>query len=73
MKVTDTLIKAWRTPFTTRSDFAREYAEDIAAASSSGLITTSLGYGIFGNLWCITALGLAELDGPHKTQEHTFG
>ena len=58
----DILEKAWRCPFTTRSDFARERAEEIAAMACQGLITTRVMGGLYSNLWCITEDGLTTLD-----------
>lgn len=56
--------KAWREPFTTKSDFARENANDVAAAASLGYITTALNgddtMADFSNAWLVTAKGLSD-------------
>lgn len=46
---------------TTKSDFAREYATQIAEAASSGLITTETPMDGFGNVWRVTPDGLMSL------------
>jgi hypothetical protein len=59
--LTEILLRAWKTPFRTKSDFAREYAELIAMAASDGLITTKIATGMYGRDWLITAKGLEKL------------
>lgn len=44
--------------FTTRSDYARENAEAVAAAGIQGLITTEVPGRGFGSAWRASALGL---------------
>jgi hypothetical protein len=61
-KLIDLLYRAWSEPFTTKSDFAREYADLIGMAASDGLITTRQATGLYGNKWLITAPGLKTLD-----------
>lgn len=49
---------AWSAPFTTKSDFAREYADAVAAAASLGMITTCLRQGEYSRHWHVTPLGI---------------
>lgn len=54
---------------TTKSDFARAWADYLAMAASQGLITTKLYGDVYGREWQITAKGLTALeelkhDGP---------
>jgi len=56
------LYQAWASPFTTKSDFAREYADFVAMAASDGFITTRQAAGLYGNKWLITESGLKRLD-----------
>lgn len=59
---TDVLHFAWRSEFTTKSDFAREHATLIAAAASQGWLTTFDPIHLaFTNCWRITPAGLKEL------------
>jgi hypothetical protein len=58
VKLTDILYRAWRYPFTTKSDFARVWADMVAMAASDGLITTKQATGLYGNTWLITSKGL---------------
>ena len=48
-------------PFTTKSDFARENADLVAAAASEGFITTRIAEGQYNRVWHITPLGLSYL------------
>lgn len=59
--LTEALARAWNTPFTTKSDFARENANLIAMAASDGFITTRIATGLYGRTWQITAAGLQHL------------
>lgn len=53
---------AWRSEFTTKSDFARLHANMIAAAASQGWLTTyDPVLNAFSNSWRITPSGLQEL------------
>jgi hypothetical protein len=52
---------AWLSPFSTKSDFARTYADFVAMAASDGLITTRIASGLYGRQWLITAKGLERL------------
>lgn len=49
-------------PFTTKSDFARAYADGISECASIGLLTTARPDGSFGRMWCLTAAGLTVLE-----------
>lgn len=60
----DMLISFWevldaaaRTPFTVKSNFARQAAWYISVCASRGLLTTEVDYEIFGNYWLITEEG----------------
>ncbi len=53
--------KAWTAPFRTKSDFARENADAVAAAACRGLITTSVNATDHGRDWLVTPDGLASL------------
>jgi hypothetical protein len=55
------LEAAWRGGFTTKSDTARAYADEVAWAASSGLISTEEEPGKFGRVWRITPPGLVLL------------
>lgn len=64
MKPTDlaeVLQRAWTSPFSVKSDYARQHAELIAAAASKGLITTQQNQESFGTSWLITLEGLKVL------------
>ncbi|NRA51430.1 MAG: hypothetical protein HRU12_20070 [Phaeodactylibacter sp.] len=52
---------AWNGGFTTKSDTARNYADEIAAASAFGYITTQQSADEFGRSWLITPLGCRNL------------
>ena len=57
------LQRVWTYAITTKSDLARDYADEIAQASSAGLLTTEVlpNTGIYGRLWKITPDGLDHL------------
>lgn len=57
------LSTAWQSPFTTKANIAREYADEIAAAASLGYLTTQQDQTHFGRTWLITSLGLNKLLG----------
>lgn len=61
LKLIDVLDKAWREPFSTKSDFSRVYADLIAMAASDGLITTRIAAGFYARKWQITPAGLRRL------------
>ena len=50
--------RAWRKPFTTKSETARYAADIIGICASEGLITTAIDEGRYGNLWLVTEDGL---------------
>lgn len=57
-----TLRRAWESPFTARSVFARENAEAIFKAVELGYLTLRRGEGHWSNVLRITPAGLAYLD-----------
>lgn len=58
----EVLDKAWRTPFRTKSNFARSHADAVALAASAGFITTQVRGRQFGATWLITNQGLEVLN-----------
>jgi len=52
------LDRAWRKPFSIKSNFARQGAMHVAIAASEAFITTNMGDDTWGNYWCITELGM---------------
>lgn len=64
-----TLDRAWRSPFTVKSDFARKGALHVAIAASEGFITTKIDEDAWGTRWCITDVGMevkGEIDAVLK-------
>jgi len=60
--LTEVLSRAYQTPFTTRSDFARNNAELVAVCACEGFISTkTVGTNQFGRQWHITVMGLMRL------------
>jgi hypothetical protein len=57
------LQRVWTYAFTTKSDLARAYADEIAEGASRGFLTTSVvpGRPIHGRLWKVTPSGLQHL------------
>jgi hypothetical protein len=55
------LNRAWKDPFSTKSDFARANAEVVAMAASDGFITTRVAAGLYGKKWLVTVSGLKHL------------
>lgn len=53
--------RAWRSPFSTKSDFARENASAVAVAAQQGLITTRITGDVYGSVWRVTPNGLSVL------------
>lgn len=51
---------AWRGGFRTKSNFAREYANEVALCASLGLISTKIKGTTFGATWHITKQGLEK-------------
>lgn len=58
VKVNAVLKRAWLVGFRTKSNFAREYADEVAIAASLGLISTKIGKDQFDKTWHITRKGL---------------
>jgi hypothetical protein len=58
------LRRAWESPFTTRSDFARTNPEAVAQAACLGLLTVRHHDTLneWGRTWRITAAGLSLLE-----------
>ena len=52
------LDRAWRNPFTVKSDFAREGAMHVAICASEGFITTKIETDSWGRKWLITDVGM---------------
>ena len=53
------LARAWRGGgISTKSNFAREYADQIAVAASLGLITSQVSLDVFARAWFITPKGM---------------
>jgi hypothetical protein len=62
LKLTEVLLRAYQSPFTTRSEFARTNAEWVAVCACQGFISTSIvGDEEFGRVWHITVMGLIHL------------
>lgn len=57
------LQRVWTYPITTKADLSREYADEIAEASSLGFLTTAIipGRALHGRLWKMTPEGLLYL------------
>lgn len=53
------LDRAWRKPFSIKSNFARQGAMHVAIAASEGFITTNFGDDTWGRHWCITERGMS--------------
>ena len=62
MAVFLTVEKSRAMPFTTKSEFSRYAANEIALAASEGLISTRLDDGVFTNRWMVTQDGLQFLE-----------
>jgi hypothetical protein len=58
VKVDAVLKRAWLVGFRTKSNFAREFADEVAIAASLGLISTKIGKDKFDRAWHITRKGL---------------
>lgn len=56
------IFKARVEPFTTKSDFARAAADEVALCASEGFITTRVNDDYYGNVWMVTQLGLEFLE-----------
>lgn len=57
-----TIERAKLQPFTTKSEFAREFANAVALCACEGFITTKLGDSQFTNVWMATSMGLQFLE-----------
>lgn len=56
------LQSVWRNPPTTKSDFARAHATELAWACSQGFVTTkNVPEPTYGNVWRITPEGLIQM------------
>lgn len=55
------LHKAYLSPFSLQSNFARENAQTVAALASMGLISTKVSENTFGTLWRCTFEGVLKL------------
>ncbi len=62
MTLQDVLKKAWQDGISTKGDYARAHADQIAIAASCGFITTRVRSNEFGRKWLITKLGLESLN-----------
>lgn len=60
-RVNTVLRKAWLNQFMTKSNFAREFANEVAICASLGLITTKIGKDKFDKTWRITRKGMDYL------------
>jgi len=68
-----TLDRAWRNPFTVKSDFAREGALHVAICASEGFITNKIETDTWGRKWLITEVGMEvkkEIDDVLETILH---
>lgn len=61
MRLVDVLDRAWKKPFKTKSDFARQNADLVAMAASDGFLTTKIATGLYQRIWVVTPAGLAHL------------
>jgi hypothetical protein len=61
MLLPEIVHKAYLSPFTVQSNFARKYATEIAMLASGGYLTTEERRDTFGKTWRVTSLGLAFL------------
>lgn len=55
------LLEAFISPYKIQSDFAREYAQEVACLACLGYLTTQEGPQQFGRKWRITGIGLEKL------------
>ena len=69
MNLGTVLWKAWRSGFSTKSDFARAMANEVAVAASLGLISTRISGHKFGTKWHITKQGLETYNECYQ-QDH---
>lgn len=57
----EVLLETFKNPPKLQSDFAREFAQEVGALASLGLISTLEGPREFGRKWRITGIGLDKL------------
>lgn len=57
----EVLLAVFISPFKLQSDFAREYAQEVAALACMGLISTQEGPQEYGRKWRITGTGIDKL------------
>ncbi len=57
--------RAWKAPFMTKSDYARDNADLVAAAACQGLITTMISSNEHDRRWRTTPVGLRMLWKAH--------
>ena len=62
MSLAATVERARVSPFTTKSEFARFAATEVAMAACEGFISTRVEEGVFCNQWMVTQEGLAFLE-----------
>jgi hypothetical protein len=68
------LKEAWQKGFTTKSDFAREFADYVSIAACMGWVTTRIfPPDVWGSTWQITSKGLLALEELYgiSTEEDT--
>ena len=63
MVIYEVVARARQTPFTTKSNFARIHANEVALAASEGFITTKLNDTTYTNAWMVTGEGLDFMEG----------
>lgn len=56
-------------PYTTKSDFARAAANEIALAASEGFISTKVDDTTYSNMWMVTHEGLDFMEGVEQAVE----
>ena len=62
VKIGLVLEKAHKGGFKTKSNFAREVANEVAVAASIGLLTTKIKGNQYGTTWYITSQGLESFN-----------
>lgn len=73
LKLIKILIEIHNQHVTTKSNMARHFANEIAVASTEGLITTLTLEGHYGNRWFLTAKGLQFLVGAMEERMDIIG
>lgn len=63
MRVYTVIQTARRKPFTTKSEFARFAANEVALCASEGFITTKVSDDTYSNTWMVTHDGLSFIEG----------